>query len=927
MTAWEWKGAKWWKFDFHTHTPASDDYGKGADQEALKQRTAREWLMDYMKAGIDCVAITDHNSGAWIDKLKTEYAKMEKEKPSDFRPLHLFPGVEISVHGGIHVLAIFDKDKETSDIDSLLGAVGYNGGKGASDSVTTKSLTEVADEILLKGGIAIPAHVDENNGLFKLTGQTLKQALDCEIIEAIEVTNEHSTKPSAYASRNRPLTEVVGSDAHHPKGNPGQKYPGSRFTWIKMGHPCIEGLRLALLDGPLSVLRSDATAQDPNQHAEMAIEYIEVKEARYIGRPNAFRVDLNPWMNAIIGGRGTGKSTIVEFLRLNLRRDKELPDTLQKDFAKYFEPYRSRDEDGLLTDDSHLVAVYRKDGARYRVQWNQRGDANAIEAEQDDGSWRAEPGEIPERFPVRIYSQKQIYELAKTPLALLKIVDESPEVDRRSWENKWKEEESRFLSLRAKAREIESGLSDEPRLQGELKDVQRKLEVFEQSGHAEILKEYQRRMRQQRAVDEWVQSWAVGGKRLREVAQEIMPDSLDAESFAQDKPEEKAFLDRANAVLSEIQQVRDELEKSAVKLDEILSKWKSDQESSPWAHAVKKSIEEYKQLQIKLAQEAVNDPSAYGELVLRRQMLESQLKEFESRRKQLGSVQKEAQDSLTRLLEMRRELTNRRKAFLTKVLQGNPHVRIEVAAYGARETVEEAFRRLIQREGGGFERDIGKVDNGEGLLGELYQEDPDATNFERRLAQLKEKLTRVAEDDRESTRQIRDQRFVAHLAKLPPETLDRLDLWFPEDSLRVEYSTSGDGAGFRSIQEGSPGQKTAALLAFLLSYGKEPIILDQPEDDLDNHLIYDLIVTQLREIKQRRQVIVVTHNANIVVNGDAELVVALVARNGQTQIETSGSLQEKAVRKTICEVMEGGEKAFEQRYRRIALEGRSVRQP
>ncbi len=141
----------------------------------------------------------------------------------------------------------------------------------------------------------------------------------------------------------------------------------------------------------------------------------------------------------------------------------------------------------------------------------------------------------------------------------------------------------------------------------------------------------------------------------------------------------------------------------------------------------------------------------------------------------------------------------------------------------------------------------------------------------------------------------------------------------------MEYSTSGDGSGFRSIQEGSPGQKTAALLAFLLSYGNEPIVLDQPEDDLDNHLIYALIVTQLRNIKQTRQVIVVTHNANIVVNGDAELVIALVVRNGQTHIETAGSLQEKSVRKTICDVMEGGEKAFEQRYRRIALEVRGVR--
>ena len=166
--------------------------------------------------------------------------------------------------------------------------------------------------------------------------------------------------------------------------------------------------------------------------------------------------------------------------------------------------------------------------------------------------------------------------------------------------------------------------------------------------------------------------------------------------------------------------------------------------------------------------------------------------------------------------------------------------------------------------------------------------------------------------------------FATHVGNLPPEAVDRRDLWFPEDSLEVQYSARGDGQRFRSIQEGSPGQKTAALLAFLLSYGNEPLILDQPEDDLDNHLIYGLIVTQLRAIKRRRQVIVVTHNANIAVNGDAELVVALTARGRETQKECEGSLQEQQVRETICAVMEGGRKAFEDRYRRIALEGRYV---
>lgn len=79
-----------------------------------------------------------------------------------------------------------------------------------------------------------------------------------------------------------------------------------------------------------------------------------------------------------------------------------------------------------------------------------------------------------------------------------------------------------------------------------------------------------------------------------------------------------------------------------------------------------------------------------------------------------------------------------------------------------------------------------------------------------------------------------------------------------------------------------------------------------------------LIVKQLRLIKQRRQVIVVTHNANIVVNGDAELVVALDVRKGQAFKSCEGGLQEEAVRGEVCRIMEGGREAFRERYRRIA---------
>ena len=140
-------------------------------------------------------------------------------------------------------------------------------------------------------------------------------------------------------------------------------------------------------------------------------------------------------------------------------------------------------------------------------------------------------------------------------------------------------------------------------------------------------------------------------------------------------------------------------------------------------------------------------------------------------------------------------------------------------------------------------------------------------------------------------------------------------MWFPEDGLHVEYSRLGDGRDLQSIAQASAGQRSAAMLAFLLAHGEEPLVLDQPESDLDNHLIYDLIVRQIRKQKLKRQIIVVTHNPNLVVNGDAEMV----------HVFERGSLQQDAMREEVCRVMEGGRAAFERRYRRLGPEPTRVR--
>jgi hypothetical protein len=159
---WPFPGARWWRFDFHTHTPASRDTPWFMQNLELSPRA---WLLRYMEAGIDCVAVTDHNSGDWVDGLKAAYATLAQEAdegraPAGFRDLTLFPGVEISVSGGFHLLAIFDPLATTGAITDLLAVVEYRGTPGDSDAVTYKGPIEVVAQVLKAGGIPIPAHAD-----------------------------------------------------------------------------------------------------------------------------------------------------------------------------------------------------------------------------------------------------------------------------------------------------------------------------------------------------------------------------------------------------------------------------------------------------------------------------------------------------------------------------------------------------------------------------------------------------------------------------------------------------------------------------------------------------------------------------------------------------------------------------------------------
>ncbi|HLY19838.1 MAG TPA: AAA family ATPase [Bryobacteraceae bacterium] len=144
-----------------------------------------------------------------------------------------------------------------------------------------------------------------------------------------------------------------------------------------------------------------------------------------------------------------------------------------------------------------------------------------------------------------------------------------------------------------------------------------------------------------------------------------------------------------------------------------------------------------------------------------------------------------------------------------------------------------------------------------------------------------------------------------------------LEITAIEDRIGIELNVATAGRPhFKDASDLSRGQKCTALLPILLARRDNPLIIDQPEDNLDNHFIFETVVNAVRRLKKRRQMIFITHNANIPVLAEAELVLVMNSDGRVGCVEKWGSVDE--CREQIIDLLEGGREAFELRSKRYA---------
>lgn len=849
---------------------------------------------------MDVIAVTDHNSGEWIDQVKSS---------ASGTLLTVLPGSEITTADRLHMLALGDLQRTTADAHHLLSRLGVDPaeyGMKTARAAPEFPLEKVISEASDAGWLCIAAHVDApasptnpSHGALWTALSTadrgrMKKILDDPRLVAAEVVDDDAEVEAELRGAGRPgrsrlepgLALVRFSDAHELSAI------GRRSTWIKMTKPNREGLALALSDGDRSVLwHHDGLA--PNTPPRRTIERLTITDLKYAGRGQPLEIPFNPWLNVIIGGRGAGKSTLVNALRIALGRTSE---ALSDDFAR-FNRLGGRGDDGALTATTELSAEYRRDSHQLRASWSTERAIASLQEPCDDGSWAAVDGVVTQRTPARIIGQGELARLAEDGRQLLALVDDTPEVDRRRWQETWDAEQARFLSLRARAREARAAIPDRSALLGEQTDLQRAIETLERDEHRDTLRAYQQLQHQITAIDRWRTSIDETIARLRATVGEATIDDPPLELFDDDG--------YAADVRHTLRQKREQLQASLDALqraaDGLPAPFQLDLPLAWDAHQTQTEAS-YRQLTEQLAASGA-DPSQHADLIRRREAIEARLAGISEQEESARRLEAESEAALDQLEVLRDELTERRQRFIDSIGAPEGIVRFKLVRAGDRDSVADELRTLLlgASDAESMRQDIDHcvslITNGtDGIAG---------------ARALKEQIRQSAAGAEEAF----GGWFRRRLTNAEPEVLDRLDAWFPADRLDAEYQNP-DGA-WQPISQGSAGQRNAAILAFLLSYGDDPLIIDQPENELDNALISDLVVRLIREARKRRQVIVVTHNPNVVVNADADLVISLQFLGGRITIRELGGLQEQAVRDEVCRVVEGGRIAFESRYARI----------
>lgn len=928
----EFRGSKWYKCDLHLHTVASKCF---QDQSI----TAKQWVNRAIEQGLNCVAVTDHNTGISVDTIKNA---------AEDTNLIVFPGVEITCDTSkIHLLIIFDVNKSSSDIrDFLVRADIRAEDFGTQTAATSKSIFEIAELAQRDGGIVIPAHIDEYNGLESVSVANLEKLYTEFNIKAVQVVhsdfldssfnttnnlgikeklNEYYGNPTppieettiknwytpVKIAKDKNLAILTFSDNPHELKNSkhGLWGIGQRFTWIKMDEEVnLESLRQAFLLHELRIKNDFNSDPIPYKLPNLWIKSLSITNITITESDIPFKINFNPQMNTIIGGRGSGKSSILRILRGLFNKTIDLSDLkeLLDDHNSFYKKESGRPKKGILKDDTILEVEIIRNSDLHKITAtniiNSSSQTIKIEKLNQDGVWEEITDDsYIDFFEFEHYSQKQIYEIAQEPNALRERIDNAiPEIKTIKIEREIAKKQ--FLEKSAAIRTSDSILANKGKVETKIKDIELNIQKLKESGISELIETNQNFINQKKQLLDFYQLIQEKEKLLENVLEDFIIDDIELQNYKKEYTLE--ISESTEKVVKGISKVKENIVKLKEDIINLKEKFIEDINNSLWKTEEIQNASQLKSKKEELQANGLDIINNFEKYNKEKSDLEKQLSDIVI---QSSARVKEIEDKEKYLNEYKiltKEITAKRREFLNEIVTGDK-VKVSIKPFRNRSEFESKIRKLFQREGDTYQTDIDK------LLDLSFN-----GNVENKIQEFRETILKVRNGGNNVL--ALSGHFINFVKTMNDAQIDELQIILPEDEIEIQYKPTSSAA-FKSLSTASAGQKTTAILTFILSYGNLPLILDQPEDDLDNRLVYELIVDRLKIAKDKRQLIIVTHNANIPVNGDSELIISMNSESKYLNLLYEGTVDKNYIKKEICDVMEGGETAFEMRslrYRR-----------
>lgn len=601
---------------------------------------------------------------------------------------------------------------------------------------------------------------------------------------------------------------------------------------------------------------------------------------------DGFKVAFADGLNCIIGGRGTGKTTVLEFLRYALNA---MPDP--HDAPSQFKQLE-RLIQGNLADGRLKVVVQTKEGLTYTVEHTSGED---IEVYDENG----EPTDflLDGLFDIEVYSQNEIEEIANNPHFQLDLIDKFKKKDIADCQNKLRTlnrelsyNASEIIKLKGEVAELSEG-------QSEIKLIETKLKSFPPMKGPEgniLQKEVERkgiRDKEKRFLTQLTNFVAntlssLDGTRGEFQSKtgtisrylETEATGQNADIFAKIKASFSQRSSTASAGMGSAVQSLTQLKSDLLSLHSELEKSHRQQELQ-YLDALKKNESEKGR-----AQEQSQLQKRYNELL-------EKGKDLQEKKKVLQSRVNERKELLKRLSELRDQRWNLRNEIAeTLNAELEPELRIKVEPCGDR----SAYRDLLKTALKGAQRWYSSL------------ADKIATNIPpSEFAALIQSGNMDALVERLEIDEEKAQWVIDHLKDT--ESVYELETASVEDNPIIQLK-DGDYKDSTSL---SIGQKCTTILPILLLGSANPLMVDQPEDNLDNNFIYNTVVARIKKTQNERQMIFVTHNPNIPVLGSATKVFVMESNGAKASLRDEGTVDE--VREDIETFLEGGREAFAKR--------------